>query len=177
MATLTATGHKVIVRDRRYEDYTSMKQWYSGNHVKEILFSGSQLMTAASVVVDGSDHTIAAQPAAAGHVYLSTIADDSTQDLKSVWVTYQDNTGAIQGPIEHLLNDTADTSVETCLGNEDVNDTVASIDGTFKIETSSFVFVIAATTTGVAKIPLRKSLRFIFFPFILLHNVFLSFYE
>lgn len=129
MATLTATGHKLIVEDRRYEDYKSMKQWFHNSHVKEILFSGSQLMTAASVVVDGSDQTIGAQKTTAACVFLSTLADDSLQDLKSVWCVYQDNTGAIHGPIEHVLNDMADTSIVAPMGNEDVFDTCASVAG------------------------------------------------
>ena len=129
MATLTATGHKVIVKNRRYEDYRSMKQHFSDRTIKEILFSGSQVMTEVSVVVDGSDHTIAAQLSAEAHVFLSTIADDATQDLKSVWVTYQDDTGLIVGPYEHVLNDTANTSVEAPLFNEDVIDTIAAGQG------------------------------------------------
>jgi len=129
MATLTAQGHKLILEKRRWDDYASMKQYFKNSRTKEILFAGSQLTTATFAVLDGSDHTIAAQPSAEGHVFLSTIADDVNQDLKSVWVTYQDDTGLIVGPIEHLLNDTANTSVEAPLGNEDHIDTIAAGQG------------------------------------------------
>ena len=134
MATLDISGYKRIITDRKFEDYKSMKKYFSAyysNGTKEIIFLGHQLATAgAGVIIDGSDFTIGAQIAAEGVAFLSTLADDSNQDLKSVWIIYQDDTGLIHGPIEHLLNDDADTTVEAALGNEDVNDTVASGQGT-----------------------------------------------
>ena len=129
MATLIGTGHKIIVEDRRWEDYTSMKQWFRNSRVKEILFSGSQLMTAVSVVVDGSDHTIAAQLTAEAVVYLSTIADDANQAAKDVYVVYQDSTGEIQTVVQHILPTTENTDTELTLGHEDVFDTCASVAG------------------------------------------------
>ena len=124
MATVPATGYRIIKRDRRYEDYKSMKQWYSGNHVKEIIFSGSQ-DSAVTSRFDASDLALNTLITAEEVVFLATSADaGALQDLKSVWVTYQDDTGAIHGPIEHLLNDTVDTSAPAPLGNEDIFDTV-----------------------------------------------------
>jgi len=106
-----------------------MKQYFKNSDTKEVLFAGSQLLTTSYATIDGSDHTIATQLTSAGVVYVSTIADDSTQDLQDLFVVYQDNTGTIQDTITHLMNDDVDTSVEACLGNEDQNDVIDSGQG------------------------------------------------
>ena len=128
MATIDVAGYKRIITNRKFEDYKSMKKYFTAfrtNGTKEIIFAGHQLATAgAGVIIDGSDFTIGAQIAAEGHAYLSTLADDANQDLKSVWVIYQDNTGEIQDPIETLITDTPDTATEITLGAEDKVDTV-----------------------------------------------------
>ena len=129
MATPVTRGMSRIIERRRFEDYKSMKQHFQHRNIVELMFDGFQTLTNAAANLEPGDLTIALIGAEAV-VFLSTLADDSTQDLKSVWVTYQDNTGEIHGPILHLLNDTADTSVEAALGNEDVNDTIASGQGT-----------------------------------------------
>lgn len=115
MATLTATGHKLILEKRRWDDYASMKQYFQNSNTKEVLFAGSQLLTTSYATIDGSDHTIAAQKTSADTAFLSTIADDATQRAKSVWVVYQDNTGAIQTAVETLL-ETSDCSDEIPIG-------------------------------------------------------------
>lgn len=128
MATATAQGHRLIVEKRRWDDYASLKQYFKNSKTKEILFAGSQLTTAAFLGLDGSDHIIAAQVTAEDVVYLSTIADDATQQGKSVWVIYQDDDGVIHGPIETLLDGT-DSSTEIVLGAGALTDTVASVAG------------------------------------------------
>ena len=74
------------------------------------MFSGSQLSTAAFAVIDGA-HVLPTNIAAEAQVYLSTAIDDATQDSASVWVVYQDDTGAIQTPIETVLHTTESTEV------------------------------------------------------------------
>lgn len=137
MADIT-TGYKRIVTNRKFSDYESMRKYFSEHYpkgIKEIIFSGFQLQTAgAGVIIDGSQLGIGTQAAAAGIAYIATEVDDGNQDGAKVWVTYQDNTGAIHGPIEHLLN-ASDPDVEHAIGNENVIDTVAVVDGTFKIIT------------------------------------------
>lgn len=129
MATLTATGHKLILEKRRFDDYASMKQYFKNSRTKEVLFAGTQLLTTSYATIDGSDHTIATQLTSEAVVYISTIADDGTQDLKDLFVVYQDDTGLIHGPITHLMNDDANTSIEANLGNEDQNDAIATGQG------------------------------------------------
>ena len=129
MATAVTRGISRIIERRRFEDYKSMKQHFQHRNIVELIFEGFQTLTNAAANLEPGDLTIALIGAEAV-VFLSTLADDANQDLASVWVTYQDDTGLIHGPILHLLNDTADTSVEAALGNEDVNDTIASGQGT-----------------------------------------------
>ena len=129
MATLNATGHKLILEKRRFDDYASMKQYFQNSDTKEVLFAGTQLLTAAYATLDGSDHTIAAQVSAEDVVYISTIADDATQQGKSLWTIYQDDTGAIQDVVLSKF-DAADSSTEIVLGANGTGqtDTVAAVN-------------------------------------------------
>ena len=131
MPSVPSTGYRIIERDRRYEDYKSMKQWFRGSPVKELIFSGSQA-SSVTTTIDGSDVVIGTQPTAECVAYLKTEADDSNQDAASVWVTYQDDDGVIHGPIEHLLAAAAEanTTVVHALGNEGVLDTISAGQGT-----------------------------------------------
>ena len=128
MGTAITRGTTRLVSNRRFEDYKSMKQNFKYSKVKEIIFDGFQTLTNTAANLEPGDLTIALIGAEA-LVYLSTLADDSNQDLAEMWVTYQDDTGLIHGPILHLLNDDADTSVEACLGNEDVHDVIDTGEG------------------------------------------------
>ena len=129
MASVPTTGYKILVQDRRYEDYTSMKQWFRNSKVIENIFSASQVSDVVTII-DGSDVVIATPITAEALVYLRIEADvGAAQDLKSVWVTYQDDTGAIIRTIDHMLNDTADNTVEAALGYEDIRDVIDTGEG------------------------------------------------
>ena len=149
MATAITRGSTRFLDDRKFENYESMKKYFSAmytNGTTEIIFDGFQTLTNAAANLEPGDLTIA--PAATEIVaFVSTLADDSNQDLKDIWVEYQSDDGIVHGPILHLLNDTADTSVEACLGNEDVNDTIASGQGT----TACVMTALAGTTLNQYK--------------------------
>ena len=125
MPSVPTKGYKLILTGRRFEDYKSMKQWFKGETNKEVICSINQ---ASSIItaLEGSDVVIGTQPTAEEIVYLKTEADDANQDGKSVWVVYQDSTGAIHGPIVHLLAAAAEAGTEVihALGNEGVIDVV-----------------------------------------------------
>jgi len=149
--TAVTRGTRRILVDRKFESYESMKKYFSAyytNGTTEIIFEGYQTLTNTAALLEPGDLTIAL-PASEGVVFLSTLADDANQDLKSVWVTYQSDDGVVHGPIEHLLNDTADTSVEACLGNEDVNDTVAAGQGTTSITLTALNDAVGDTYKGL----------------------------
>jgi len=119
MATINNSGYRRIITAREFEDYKSMKEYFRSRWsiVREIIFEGHQLATDAFVVIDGAEDIIALIGTKAV-VYLSTLDDDDNQDGKSVWVVYQDNTGAIQSTILTLLDDQSNTSIEVPLGCE-----------------------------------------------------------
>jgi len=129
--SVPSTGYKILVEDRRYEDYKSMKQWFRNHRVKENIFSASQ-DSSVTTTIDGSDAVIGTLASAAALAYIKTESDDGTQDGKKVWVIYQDTAGAIHGPIEHLLAAAgeAGTEVVHALGNEGTLDTMAAGQGT-----------------------------------------------
>ena len=128
MATAVTRGTTRVLNNRRYEDYKSMKQHFQYSNINEVIFDGYQTLTNTAANLEPGDITVALI-AAEACVFLRTLANDALQELASVWVTYQDNTGAIHGPILHLLNDTADTTTVAPLGNEDIFDTCASVAG------------------------------------------------
>lgn len=133
MASVPSTGYRIIESNRRFDDYASMKQYFKNAQIKELIFSGSQA-SSVTTTMDSSDTAIGTLITAEEVVFISLEADDTArQDLESVWVTYQDITGEIHGPILHLINDTADNTIEAPLGNEDVFDTVDTCDGTKKL--------------------------------------------
>lgn len=129
------TGYRRIISDRKFEDYKSMKTYFSSRFhaTKEIIFEGYQLATAgAGVVIDGAQHTVGALITSEEVAYIATEVDDANQDAKKVWVVYQDILGVIHGPIEHLIAapGVGTTATVHCLGNENVIDTAASGEGT-----------------------------------------------
>jgi len=134
MATAVTRGMRRIVSNRKFEDYESMKKYFSAyrtNGVNEIIFDGFQTMTNTAAALEPSDETIAFLGAEAV-VYLRTLADDNLQDSKEVWVTYQSDDGVIHGPITHLLAKAAEAATTVChaLGDENLLDTIASGQGT-----------------------------------------------
>lgn len=151
MATATTRGSRRILEDRKFESYESMKKHFSAmytNGTTEIIFEGYQTMTDTAANLEPGDLTIVLLGAEAV-VFLSTLADDGTQDLKDCWVIYQSDDGVVHGPILHLMNDTADTSVEAALGNEDVNDTVAAGQGTTSITMTALNDAVGDTYKGL----------------------------
>lgn len=165
MATAVTRGTRRILEDRKFESYESMKKYFSAyytNGTTEIICDGFQTLTNTAAALEPGDLTIALLGAEAV-VFLSTLADDSTQDLKDCWVIYQSDDGVVHGPILHLMNDTADTSIEAALGNEDVNDTIASGQGTSAATLTALndavgntykgLYMVVQSGSGVAEAP------------------------
>ena len=134
MATAVTRGMRRIVTNRKFEDYESMKKYFSSyrtNGVNEIIFDGFQTLTNTAAALEPSDETIA-RIGAAGVVYLRTLVDDALQDSKEVWVTYQTDAGVIKGPITHLLAAAAEAGTEVvhALGDENLLDVISAGQGT-----------------------------------------------
>lgn len=127
MPTAVTRGISRILSNRRYEDYKSMKQAFQYSKVKEIIFEGFQTMTSTAANLEPSDIAVSLIGAEAV-VFLSTIADDATQQDKNVWTVYVDNAGIISEAILTVLDD-VDSSIPVPLGNLNDYDTCASVAG------------------------------------------------
>ena len=131
MAIGVTKSHTRIEKDRKFEDYQSMKKWFSrkGKETREVIFDGAQTATnVAAEVVSGHGETIA-YLGANDIVYIATEADDATQDGKSVWIDYIDSSGVLHEGVESLLSDAGTTNTEVPIGNMNILDTVAAVNG------------------------------------------------
>lgn len=130
MGLLEGTALRRIIRDRRFEDYRSLKQYFRNSICNEILWSGHQLTTNAAVELMGGDDTIAAL-GANDIVYVRSEADLAALDGDSIYIDYVSSTGIVYEGIESLLESTTDTSTEVPIGCEASTkyDTVASVLG------------------------------------------------
>lgn len=112
MAVTGGQGHTCFHKNRRFEDYRSMKQYFSDRTITEIVIDGSTTTGGALAEISFVSGDFIDYIAAEGQVYIRTEADDANQDSKYVYIEYQDDTGAIR-PI--LTADLAapDNTVET----------------------------------------------------------------
>ena len=123
-----------IIRDRKFEDYRSLKQYFRNHNIEEVLFFGYDTTTATAAEIDPDPSDTIAYLGAEAQVYVKAEADLAALDGDSVYVTYLDDAGVVN-TVETLLDDATGTDEEMPLGNENVKDTVAAVDGTFKLIT------------------------------------------
>jgi len=130
MGLLEGTALRRIIRDRRFEDYRSLKQYFRNNICNEILWCGHQLTTASAVELMGGDDTIAAL-AANDIIYVRSEADLAALDGDSIYIDYVSSTGIVYEGIESLYESTASTATEVPIGCESGTkyDTVAAVAG------------------------------------------------
>jgi len=163
MVSAVTRGMRRIEADRKWEDYESMKKYFSSYHkkgVNEIIFDGFQVMTDTAAALEPSDQTIAFVIAQT-NPFVSTVVADVTQALESLWVTYQTSAGVIKGPILHLINDDATTAINAPLGNEDVYDTCTAGEGTNTVTMTLVAtenqhagkYMITRLGAGIAELP------------------------
>lgn len=133
MAIGTTKSHTRIEKDRKWEDYQSLKRYwsYKGNEMREVIFDGSQTATGGLVEVgSGCGETIAFL-SANDIVYASSEADLAALDGDSIWIDYIDSSGTLHEAIETKLDSVTSTATEVpigCLSGTYV-DAVASVAG------------------------------------------------
>ena len=88
-------GISRIFKNRRHEDYTSMKQYFSDRTIQEVLIEGTFLTVGAAAEIDLAIGDTINYIAAEGQVYVRCEADDANQHSKYVYIQYQDDTGQI----------------------------------------------------------------------------------
>ena len=106
-------GHSLIVNDRRFEDYRSMKQHFQHRHTKEFLFSRAQLSTAAAVEVEEkAGETIAILGSEATVYVRDGGVDNAGSRDKTMTIEYVDDAGAIQTATANTNDTDSTTEVE-----------------------------------------------------------------
>ncbi len=112
MAFTGGDGHSRVLKDRRFESYTSLKQHLSHSIIDEVIISGLIAETdAGPTEIDFAVGDTINYIAAEGQVYIRCELDDATQHSKYVYIEYQDDTGAIR-PILTADLDAADSTTE-----------------------------------------------------------------
>lgn len=127
MVGVATRAVQTIKTRRRFEDYTSMKQFFKRSGVREVLYNGWQITAGAAAEVLSGERALT-RLASESIVYLKSLVDLPAYDGKAIYVEYLDDDGLIKGPITHLLDiaDGVGTETEHALGNENVLDTVAA---------------------------------------------------
>jgi len=128
MALIETKGHSRIVRDRKYEDYRSLKQFFRHRDIEEVLFDGYFTSAGGVAEVQADSTTAAAALGAEAMVYVRSEADLAALDGDSVYITYLDDDGVVH-ETETLLDNDISTDTEVPLGCEALLDTVASVAG------------------------------------------------
>ena len=121
MAIGVTKAHTRIVKNQQWEDYQSLKRFWSSktNNICEVIYDGVQTASNAAVeFISGHGETIAFN-AADTQVYLATEADDANQKGKTVWIDYAEDDGTLHEGVATILD--TDTSSDTevpvgCLG-------------------------------------------------------------
>lgn len=149
MAADPPTAVQITEENRRWEDYTSLKQHFKHDRIKEIRFIGHQLSTAAAAEVNGVSATIAFL-GANDIVYVKSQADLAALDGDSIYLDYCSSTGVIYEGVESKLDSVTSTATEVPIGCESGTyvDTVAAVDGYTLTMTN--LDLSSATANGLA---------------------------
>ena len=111
-------GESKVFSDRRWEDYTSLKQHYQHRHCVEFMITGDQATTTNAIGPLFQEVAIDYIGAEA-QAYIRTEANDTAaQSGKYVYLEYQNEAGTILAPVTADLP-ADDTTVETAIGSTD----------------------------------------------------------
>lgn len=128
MGLVESKGHSRILRDRRWEDYRSLKQYFRNNDLEEFVYEGHHESAGAVAEIQADSVTSVAYLNAEAMIYARSEADLAALDGDSVYVDYLDDAGVIH-ETETLLDNDISTDTEVPLGCEALLDTVASVAG------------------------------------------------
>lgn len=118
MAIAKATSITLIKKNQHWEDYKSLKRYFSarGNAMTEVMYHGVGTTTAGDVeFLDGSGETIAFL-AANDIVYAAQEADTEAFDGKTIWIDYISSTGDLYEAIPTVLDSDTSTATEVPIG-------------------------------------------------------------
>ena len=111
-------GESKVFTDRRWEDYTSLKQHYQHRHTTEFMITGDQATTIGAIGPIFQEVAIDYIGAEA-QAYIRTEANDTAaQSGKYVYLEYQNEAGEIQDPVTADLA-AANTTTVVAIGAAD----------------------------------------------------------
>lgn len=133
MAIGATKSHTRIEKNRKWEDYQSLKRYWSarGNVFREVIFNGVQTSTNGAVeFLSGCGETIA-YLGANDVVYAAQELDTEAQDGQSIWMDYINSSGDLYEGIETKLDSVTSTATFVpigCLSSTYV-DAIAAVNG------------------------------------------------
>lgn len=111
-------GLSRVLRNRRFEDYKSMKQAYQHRTINEFIISGRQVTTNAAAEIDFTVGDTINYIAAEAQACIRTEAADANQKSKYVYMRYCSEDGTISSWVTADLDGT-NTTTEVAIGGAD----------------------------------------------------------
>ena len=120
MAITAGDGQSRVLKNRRFEDYRSLKQYFSDRTIKEVFISGANTTVGALAEIDFAVGDIINYIGAEGQVYLRTELDDiANQNVKYCYIEYQNDTGAVRPILKGIMDNTNTTTEVAVAGATD----------------------------------------------------------
>lgn len=120
MAITAGDGQSRVLKNRRFEDYRSLKQYFSDRTIREVIISGTNTTVGAAAEIDFAVGDVINYIGAEGQVYLRTELDDiANQNVKYCYIEYQDDTGAVRPILKGIMDDTNTTTEVAVAGATD----------------------------------------------------------
>ena len=139
-----------IVKNRHWEDYQSLKKHWShaGKFIREVLWDGYQITTAAAAELTGGTDATIALPAANMQAFVKSEADLAALDGDSIYIDYVSSTGVLHENVESKYDSLTNTSLEVAIGCKSGTylDVIASIAGSALTMTNLDLSAVAANT-------------------------------
>jgi len=117
VAIAATKAFKRIETNRKWEDYQSLKRYWSahGNTFREVIWEGSQTSTAALAEFVSGAGTIGFL-GANDIVYAAQELDDANYDGKTIWIDYCDSSGVLHEAVATVLDSDTSTATEVPIG-------------------------------------------------------------
>jgi len=96
MAVTPGEGFSRVLKNRRFEDYRSMKQYFSDRTIYEVIIEGRTTTDGALAEVNFAVGDTINYIGAEGQAYIRIEQVDANQDGKFIYLQYQDDTGAVK---------------------------------------------------------------------------------
>ena len=121
MAFTGGDGQSRVLKNRRFESYESIKQAFSSRIITEIVISGTIAETdAGPTEIDFAVGDTINYIGAEGQVYLRTELDDiANQNVKYVYIEYQDDAGIVRPILKGIMDNTNTTTEVAIAGATD----------------------------------------------------------